>query len=651
MIIRKITDDVTVDFAAEELKKYLRMMMPQAGEVEILSKKKKAKVKHIDSFELQLGVMKDFGIPTKEAKDLRFDDIVHIDVKKNGGILAGSNPRSVLFAVYTYLRKNGCRWLYPGFEGEYIPNKPVGPVKYHKAADNRFRGQCDEGAQNQQAVLDMIDFATKLNMNLVSIEFFNPKFYFDSYYNHRNNPSRKAEPVTAEQTLQWTREAEAEISKRGLMFVAIGHGWNAEVFGVSTIDAWSKNDKNEIPKDMLQYFAMINGKRGLYNGTAMNTQFCMSNPKARKMYVDAVVRYARHAQNVTFLATGLADWQMNHCECPECQKMIPSDWYVMLLNELDEAFRKEGLPQIIKFSTYSDTSWAPEHEKLKNPEHFAASLCPITRSYRYSVGKNPVTTPTPYVRNKIGRFDKVEEYYMRSRDWQKAGAKNMWVFDYHFWKAINYAPGVFSFAKRLYEDIRANKVNNLQGMIQDMSKRCFFPNALCFYVYAVSLFDMKIPYEEIVDDYMTVLYGDAKEVVTKFLEAVDKNLRQDFLETIHSKPVNTEHYHDKKEIKRLEKIDAICTRFEKQLEKYTKTERRVQAVGLRLLPYYTEYLRGIAKAFMIKAEGKDEEARAFYDQFFAEFGKKEVEIERYYDQFNTKNAFEAIFKSKITVQM
>jgi hypothetical protein len=26
----------------------------------------------------------------------------------------------------------------------------------------------------------------------------------------------------------------------------------------------------------------------------------------------------------------------NHCECPECQKKLPSDHYVQLLNDIDE---------------------------------------------------------------------------------------------------------------------------------------------------------------------------------------------------------------------------------------------------------------------------------------------------------------------------
>ena len=89
--INKITSNPTVDFAAEDLKKYLRMMMPDAGEIII-----KYAPEATDGF--RLGLLEDFGLPN-EAPDVMIDDVIHIDTTDNGGILAGSNPRSVLFAV------------------------------------------------------------------------------------------------------------------------------------------------------------------------------------------------------------------------------------------------------------------------------------------------------------------------------------------------------------------------------------------------------------------------------------------------------------------------------------------------------------------------------------------------------------------------
>lgn len=55
--IYKITSNTVVDFAAEELKKYLRMMMPRSGDVTI-GYDPNAR----EGF--RLGLMADFGIST-----------------------------------------------------------------------------------------------------------------------------------------------------------------------------------------------------------------------------------------------------------------------------------------------------------------------------------------------------------------------------------------------------------------------------------------------------------------------------------------------------------------------------------------------------------------------------------------------------------
>ena len=91
--IYKITSNPTVDFAAEELKKYLRMMMPRFGEIVI-----ERDAAAITDF--RLGVMSDLGLDTSEAEDVTLDDIVHIDVDADGnGIIAGSKVRMVLEAA------------------------------------------------------------------------------------------------------------------------------------------------------------------------------------------------------------------------------------------------------------------------------------------------------------------------------------------------------------------------------------------------------------------------------------------------------------------------------------------------------------------------------------------------------------------------
>ena len=284
--IYKITANPVVDYAAEELKKYLRMMMPRCGEIEIAYAPQAT-----DGF--RLGLMADFGLDTSEAADIELDDILHMETDCRGGIIAGSNARSVLLAVYKYLTLNGCRWLFPGVDGEFIPIREIQPVQYHKMADCRYRGQCNEGAESQQAMLETIEFTPKVGMNVYMLEFDNPKVYYAYYYNHRfNETHREPEPVADETVLQWKRACEVEIAKRGLQFHDMGHGWTAEPFGLNSINGWAKDETFVVPEEIRQYLALIDGKRDLFKGVALNTNFCMSNPEARAI-VQGCVRLRR----------------------------------------------------------------------------------------------------------------------------------------------------------------------------------------------------------------------------------------------------------------------------------------------------------------------------------------------------------------------
>ncbi len=331
-----------IDFAAEELKKYLRMMMPGCGEIDILYDPD-AK----DGF--RLGLLEDFGLPS-EATDPVLDDVIHIDTQTDGGILAGSNPRSVLFAVYRLLRENGCRWLYPGVDGDYVPVKDIAATKYHKLADHRFRGHCNEGAESQQAMLDTIDFYAKLEINVYMLEFDIPFYYYDVYYSHMHNEeNRPPEPVSREQVLQWKRQCEAEISKRGLQFHDMGHGWTAEPFGLNSSDAWRASSQ-VLTEEQRECLAMVNGVREMHGGVPLNTNLCMSNPKVRTTMVNSIVEYAELHQNVDYLHVWLADAHHNHCECDECRKARPSDYYMMIRTSWMRSLQKRALLPVLCLS-------------------------------------------------------------------------------------------------------------------------------------------------------------------------------------------------------------------------------------------------------------------------------------------------------------
>ena len=95
--IHKITLNPTVDFAAEELKKYLRMMMPRCGEVAI-----DYDAKAEGGF--RLGLMQDFGLDISDAEKPDLDDIVYVEADEKGGIITGDH---ILYILGRYMKKKG----------------------------------------------------------------------------------------------------------------------------------------------------------------------------------------------------------------------------------------------------------------------------------------------------------------------------------------------------------------------------------------------------------------------------------------------------------------------------------------------------------------------------------------------------------------
>ena len=342
LTVYTVTQNGTVAYAAEELKKYLRMMMPDLTDVRIVH----------DPFAkngFRLGLMQDFGLDVSDAEDVDLDDILYVNTDKFDGVIAGDNPRSVLLAVYEFFRQNGCRWLFPGPHGEYIPQKEISAVKYRHKPHMRYRGPCIEGAVSREIVLETIDFLPKVGMNLFMMQFLIPKAFYYRYYARLFNPLRPSQTVSKDTVMQWKAECECEIQKRGIQFHDIGHGWTAAPFGIDVSEGWTPISDDSIPKEMRPYLALLNGERKLFGGSAINTQFCMSNPEARRIVAEFIAEYAENHRNADYIHVWLADAKNNHCECEECAKKSVSDWYVVLLNDIDQALTAKSLDTGIVF--------------------------------------------------------------------------------------------------------------------------------------------------------------------------------------------------------------------------------------------------------------------------------------------------------------
>ena len=635
LYIKKVRADHVIDFAAEELKKYLRMMMPDCGDIDILYDPNAQ-----DGF--RLGLLEDFGLPS-EAADPRLDDVIHVDTDEQGGILAGSNLRSILFAVYRLLRENGCRWLYPGVDGEYIPLRKLAPTHYHKLADHRFRGFCNEGAESQQAMLDTVDFYAKLELNVYMLEFDIPNIYYSRYYTHPfNEENRHPEPVSSLQVLQWKRQCEVEISKRGLQFHDMGHGWTAEPFGLSSADGWVPAAQ-EITPDQRECLAMLDGERKLFGGVALNTNLCMSNPRVRTTMAKAIADYARSHSNVDYLHVWLADGSNNHCECPECQKARPSDYYMMIMNELDEILTTMGLSTRIVFICYVDTLFAPETVRIRNPERFSLLYAPITRSYTSSIRQDSVIPKTPaYVRNRWKRPSSAESNLAFLKDWQDGWKGPAFSYEYHFWKHQFFDPGVMYFSRRIYEDVRSLKYMGLDGYVEDGSQRSFFPNGFNVCIYAETLMNRDCDFDAIMADYFSHIYGPDWKEVADYLQQVSNILDFGYISGEKSADRSVSSHYDPARAPELASIKTLAEKGRAIAAAHRAMPTRPQTVSMRLLSRHADFIEGLAEFLEAAAIGNTAESLTILDAFRIRFGQYEVELERYFDHFIAFRAYKML---------
>lgn len=113
--IKKRICDKDIDFAAEELKKYIGMMMPDKDDIQITLDPK------ADCGGFVLGLMQDFRFDVSDVEDPEKNDIIYVYTGYEHGIIAGSNPHAVLLSVYEFLRQQGCQLSVDGNDSENIP--------------------------------------------------------------------------------------------------------------------------------------------------------------------------------------------------------------------------------------------------------------------------------------------------------------------------------------------------------------------------------------------------------------------------------------------------------------------------------------------------------------------------------------------------
>lgn len=624
MSIKGQSTNPTIKFAGEELSKYLSKMGNKDNEIVL-------KGEGIDytpeDNSIWIGLFSDFGIESQGVEDSNFDDELHIDINRGKGIIAGVNPRSVLLAVYRFLAEAGCMWVRPGEDGEFIPEKDILSVSVdlHEKASYRHRGICIEGANSYQNIVNIVDWAPKVGFNAYYFQFREAYIFFERWYTHRNNPLKPPEPFTVDMARGFLRDAEKEIEKRGLIYHAVGHGWTCEPFGIQGL-SWDTVEE-DIDPEIRKYLAKVDGERKLWHGVPLNTNLCYSNPKVRDTIIKDIVSYAKEHPQIDVLQFWLADGSNNQCECEGCQEKRPSDFYVMMLNRLDERLTEEELDVKIVFLIYVDLLWAPESERIKNPDRFILMFAPITRTYSSTFSADgELPAIPPYERNKLKFSSKVEDNLALLKSWQDIFDGDSFDFDYHFMWDHYLDPGYYKVAEILSADIKNLQDIGLNGYLSCQTQRAFFPTGLSMYVMGRTLWDANLEFDDLVDEYFETTFGqdwqDCRDYLSRMSELFDPPYLRGEKERVSEEAA-----------KRFSDICVLIEDFREIIDRNLDSSNPCHAASWRYLNYHSDIACLLALALEARAQDKLKKANSIWKLTKKYVQEKEDELQSVFDVF------------------
>ena len=588
MDIHVIGDHPTVRYAGEELAKYLAVVSGERSAVVIRQSHDPGQAG------LWLGTsdqLPDAGVPG--VADVRMNDAIGIRIAGGNGVIAGANPRSVLLAAYRYLHELGYRWVRPGADGEYLPrvSNADRTVEVAESASYRHRGICIEGAVSYEHVRDLIEWMPKVGFNAYFTQFREAHTFFARWYNSLPG----AEPFTVEKAREILAKVVADIKQRDLIYHAVGHGWTCEPFGISGL-GWDRETREPAPK-VAQYLALVKGKREFWHGVPLNTNLCYSNPEVRRIITDEIAGYAQSHPEIDLLHFWLADGSNNQCECDECSKLRPSDFYVMMLNELDRKLSQMGVPTRIVFLIYVDLLWPPERERIQNPDRFVLMFAPITRSYSKPFAPEAALPEAlPYVRNSLEFPRSVESNLSYLKEWQRSFVGDSFDFDYHFMWDHYHDPGYVQMAQVLQRDIQFLGDIGIDGYVSCQVQRAFLPTGLGMAAMGWTLWNKRCDFDRLAADYFAAAFGPDSAKCHEYLTQLSELFDPVYLRG--EKPAESAEAATS-----LARIPDFIAAFRPVIEKNVQAQNPCWVTSWRYLQHHANIYEELSQALEARARG------------------------------------------------
>ena len=392
-------------------------------------------------------------------------------------LITSPMPRGVLFGIYAFLEKIiGVKWLYPGPEGEIIPDIKEMDLDFPEIAvpKPRFNYRAFTNYSTLTSnTLTFIDWMAKLRLNCFTLNLF--------LFRENNDP-------------YLFDQIRKEVKKRGLLLEAGHHSFSFWIPPEKYFDSHP------------EYFARINGKR------SPEGQLCLTNPEVFNVIANNMKQFANKNPDVDFLGLYPNDG-FGWCQCEECQKLsrkvtLKSLWpeqdnvspiYFSFIEKIAKKLADDLPGKKLIALAYLNYAYP---QKITLPANTLTAFAAFRRCIRHSLNDENCS------RNSIHK--------PLLEDWAKVNRNQMIMFEYYM--LPDYHSLLYPIWDTMKKDLDWIEDLEIQGVVLEFKLEQINLYALTANVYANLLFDGSKSIEELIMEYSCLFGREAKKVADFFMQ-------------------------------------------------------------------------------------------------------------------------------------
>ncbi len=616
ILIEPLGFDSPVSIAARELERYLPRLAPVRASVlpprGSLPDDSPAQIVLADSIHAE-------ELPSlgRLPSPSEWDDAFAIIPRRGVTYLVGANARSVLFAAYRLLEELGAVFLRPGPGGEVLPRRarlalPTKPMR--ERASYRHRGICIEGHPRLDHVLALLDWMAKKKMNAFQLQFMHSGvFWRRGYEGPEMEVAAGADRLTESDCRSLDDRVIARVRELGMMLHRVGHGWTAAAVGLDGT-SWERR-KQRPPPDRRGWLAQVGGKRDTWHGIAANTELCYSRREVREAFIEGVMTYARQHCEVDLLHVWMSDSYNNKCECAECRKKSPSDWYVMLVAEIGRRLMAEQLPTRVVSLGYVDLLWPPEEARIAT-DNVTFMYAPITRCFRHALGDPKCdageSTARPELNQcRLPETNRAHAEVMQS--WSELDLPDTFLFDYHnIWVVWRDGLGT-DVGAVMARDMKDLAKLGLNGMMSCQAVRAFYPTPYLANAMADMLWNRKQSQARHRQQVMASAFGRHAREAEAYFSHLVRTVR---VGPSHAHRTILDGAVGKRE--ELTELAAFAAKHRRRFTALAKRENdKVVRTSLEILAIHADHADRVARALVAGIAKNTKALRAMRDEYEA----------------------------------